>query len=286
MNDDHGYAVLAPPRIYLIRMSVFVVLAGFIVAVLFGRIGEAFLTNPGLNGLIAAVLAVGVGHAFRLVWRLFPEARWVNTFRLADPGLGQARRPRLLGPVAMLLKDRQGRMVLTPQSLRSLLDSLASRLDESRDISRYLIGLLVFLGLIGTFWGLLQTIGSVGRIIHALDVTTGESAVLFEQLKSGLEAPLQGMGTAFSSSLFGLAGSLVLGFLDLQAGQAQNRFYTEVEDWLSSATDIEAAEGAVGGLATLSRIQAGLDGLHNSLERLNTTLERAHAQTDDSGQTL
>ena len=144
--------------------------------------------------------------------------------------------------MASLLRDRQGETVLSPLSMRSLLNSLASRLDESRDLSRYLIGLLIFLGLLGTFWGLLDTVSSVGAAIQALDVASTEQGTVFEELKSGLQAPLRGMGTSFSSSLFGLAASLVLGFLDLQASQSQNRFYNDLENWLSTITDIEAGE--------------------------------------------
>ena len=146
--------------------------------------------------------------------------------------------------MAAMLRDRIGRMAITPQVMRSLLDSLAIRLDEAHEISRYMIGLLVFLGLLGTFWGLLQTVAAVGDTIQQLDVGSNDVGVIFEDLKSGLAAPLGGMGTAFSSSLFGLAGSLVLGFLDLQASQAQNRFYTDVEDWLSSVTDVSVGESA------------------------------------------
>ncbi len=134
-------------------------------------------------------------------------------------------------------------MALSTASMRSILDSIATRLDESRDISRYLIGLLVFLGLLGTFWGLLETVGSIGRTIQTLDPNSSTGDVL-DALKAGLQAPLSGMGTAFSSSLFGLSGSLILGFLDLQAGRAQNRFYTELENWLSSVTDLGSDVGA------------------------------------------
>lgn len=281
------YTVLTQPRIYLIRMIVFVILVAFLAAILYPQIQSAFMANPGLNGLIVGVLVIGIGYAFRLVWRLFPEVNWVNNFRVADPGLEVAHPPSLLGPMATLLRDRQGRMVLSPLSMRSLLDSLASRLDESRDISRYLIGLLVFLGLLGTFWGLLQTVSSVGDTIRALDVTSGESGTIFEELKSGLEAPLQGMGTAFSSSLFGLAGSLVLGFLDLQASQAQNRFYTDLEDWLSSVTDIEAGDALAAGTGTMPTVlHADLSGMEESLERINRTLDNALSpEPSDEGET-
>jgi hypothetical protein len=164
--------------------------------------------------------------------------------------------------------------------MRSLLDSLASRLDEARDISRYLIGLLIFLGLLGTFWGLLQTVTSVGEAIKSLDVTTAESGTIFEELKAGLQAPLAGMGTSFSSSLFGLAGSLVLGFLDLQASQAQNRFYNELEEWLSSITDIAAGDG--GQLSVPQYLRMDMSNVQHGIERINATLETALAEPDDA----
>jgi hypothetical protein len=167
-----------------------------------------------------------------------PEVRWMNNFRRADPGLALPPPPRLLGPMATMLGDRKGRMQLNALSMRSILDSLGARLDEQREISRYMIGLLIFLGLLGTFWGLLITVTSVSTIIQGLDINSSDAATVFANLKAGLEGPMRGMGTSFSSSLFGLAGSLVLGFLDLQAGQAQNRFYGELEDWLSTVTNL------------------------------------------------
>jgi hypothetical protein len=247
------------PRIYVVRMLVFLVLAGFLVMILAPQIMGAFMANPGLNGLIVGVLLIGVFMTFIQVMRLFREVSWVNTFRLADPGLAYDKPPVLLAPMASMLRDRVGYMAITPQVMRSLLESLAMRLDESREIARYMTGLLVFLGLLGTFWGLLQTVAAVAGTIQALDVGSPDMGVIFEDLKSGLAAPLEGMGTAFSSSLFGLSGSLVLGFLDLQAGQAQNRFYTDVEDWLSTVTDVSAADDAGG--AVTSQMQARLDSL-------------------------
>src|SRR5205085_1691885 len=158
---------------------------------------------------------------------------WVNSFRLAAPGLAVGRPPVLLAPMASILGDRMGRMSMSSTMMRGILDSIATRLDEARDITRYLTGLLVFLGLLGTFWGLIVTVGSVGNVINTLKVG-GDAETVFESLREGLAAPLSGMGISFSSSLFGLAGSLVLGFLDLQSSQAQNRFYTDLEDWLST----------------------------------------------------
>ena len=233
---------LSSPQPFLWRMVIFLIIAGFIAAILYPQVRSAFMSNPGLNGLIIGVQVIGIAFAFRMVVRLFPEVNWVNSFRVADPGLEVARPPVLLAPMATMLRDRIGRMMLTAPAMRSILDSIAMRLDESREISRYLIGLLVFLGLLGTFWGLLETVSSVGRTISSLDTGAADSSVIFEDLKAGLQAPLSGMGTAFSSSLFGLAGSLVLGFLDLQAGQAQNRFYTDLEDWLDTVTDLAPAE--------------------------------------------
>ncbi|PVE24573.1 flagellar motor protein MotA [Microvirga sp. KLBC 81] len=225
---------LTPPRIYLIRMAVFLVLAGFIAFILYRQIWEAFQANPGLNALILGVMFIGIVLAIRQVWRLFPEVRWVNTLRQTEEGLVAPTAPVLLAPMAAFISNRSGNS-LSIAAMRSLLDSVGARLDESREILRYMAGLLVFLGLLGTFWGLIDTVGSVGRIIGSLR-TGQDTAVLFDELKNSLAGPLQGMGLSFSASLFGLAGSLVLGFLDLQAGQAQNRFYTELEDWLATST--------------------------------------------------
>ena len=243
---------LSSPLSFLWRMIVFLIIVGFIGAILYPQVKPAFMSNPGLNGLIIGVLLIGIAFSFRMVIRLFPETSWVNSFRVADPGLVVARPPKLLAPMATMLRDRVGQMMLSAPAMRSILDSIATRLDESREISRYLIGLLVFLGLLGTFWGLLETVTAVGGTISSLDTGTADTAVIFEDLKAGLTAPLSGMGTAFSSSLFGLAGSLVLGFLDLQAGQAQNRFYNDLEDWLSTVTDLTPNEIATGKFDTSS----------------------------------
>jgi hypothetical protein len=226
---------LSSPRIVLLSMLVFLAIVAFIAAILARQISSAFSTNPGLNGLILGVLVVGIALSFQQTIRLFREVRWVNSFRAGS----EVTDPVLLAPMKALL-SRSATMAFSTSSMRTMLDSIANRLDESRDISRYLIGLLVFLGLLGTFWGLLETIGSIGETIQSLDPGSGDTAAVLDALKSGLAAPLAGMGTAFSSSLFGLSGSLVLGFLDLQAGRAQTRFYTELENWLSSVTDLSS----------------------------------------------
>ncbi len=235
---------LSSPQIFLWRMVIFLIIAACVGVVLYRSVARAFMANPGLNGLIWGVLIIGIVLAFRQVIRLFPEVAWVNGYRAGYAGLEVRRPPVLLAPMAALIGDRFGDKPLSTPALRTILDSIGTRLDEARDISRYLTGLLVFLGLLGTFWGLLQTVSAVGSTIASLNVGSGDSAVIFEDLKSGLAAPLSGMGIAFSSSLFGLTGSLILGFLDLQASQAQNRFYTDLEDWLSSVTEILPADVA------------------------------------------
>lgn len=265
-------AKLSSPRIFLVRMLVFLILCALILIVLYRQVWTAFLANPGLNGLILGVLVVGIILAFRQVSRLFPEVAWVNSFRIADPGLALDRRPRLLAPMASMLGDRVGRMAISQQTMRHLLDSIATRLDEARDISRYMTGLLVFLGLLGTFWGLIETVGSVSKVIDGLSVT-GDAGSVLDTLKEGLAAPLGGMGISFSSSLFGLAGSLILGFLDLQMGQAQNRFYTDLEDWLASTVrevSSESAPAAAAGGAMSAELRTAIDRLRTSMEEMGS----------------
>jgi hypothetical protein len=231
---------VSSPRIFLVRMLVFLILCALIVIVISPQIWTAFNANPPLNALIVGLMLVGIALSFRQVIRLFPEVAWVNGFRLADPGIAIERPPVLLAPMAAILGDRIGRMSMSSQTMRSILDSIAIRLDEARDISRYMTGLLIFLGLLGTFWGLIETVSSVGGVINNLKIG-GDAGAVFDTLRDGLAAPLGGMGISFSSSLFGLAGSLVLGFLDLQMSQAQNRFHTDLEDWLATTVhDIEA----------------------------------------------
>ncbi|WP_306118763.1 MULTISPECIES: MotA/TolQ/ExbB proton channel family protein [unclassified Roseitalea] len=256
---------LSNPQVFLLSMIIFVVIVGFLAAILYRQVSSAFMTNPGLNGLILGVLAVGIVLAFMQVTRLFREVAWVNSFKVGDTVNAARKEPVLLAPMRALL-SRQQSVALTTLSMRSILDSIGTRLDESRDISRYLIGLLVFLGLLGTFWGLLQTIGSIGATIQSLDPGTGDTNAVLDALKRGLSEPLDGMGTAFSSSLFGLSGSLVLGFLDLQAGRAQNRFYTELENWLSSVTNVEENAGAAAltGTDQLSLLTARLANMQDA----------------------
>ncbi len=248
-------------------MIIFVILAAFVALILYQQAYTAFLSNPGLNAVIIAVLIIGILLSFRQVMRLFPEIRWVNTFRIAEPGIEVDRSPVLLAPMATLLGDRIGRMAISTQTMRSILDSIQMRLDEDREMSRYLVNLLIFLGLLGTFWGLLQTVSRVAGVIGSLDVSSGSTGVILENLKTSLQGPLAGMGTAFSASLFGLSGSLILGFLDLQAGQAQGTFYNDLEDWLSTVTDLdpEMIEGRGAGTTA--------EDLRVAIERLSRAIQ-------------
>ena len=265
-SADRSPVKLTSPTIFLVRMLVFLILCGLIAYVLHQQIFNAFLANPWLNGLIIGVLAIGIILSFHQIIRLYPEVTWVNGYRSADPKLERKRAPTLLAPMAAMLGPaRAEHVALSAQTMRAFLDSLATRLDEGRDISRYLTGLLVFLGLLGTFWGLIETVGSVGSIINGLKVG-GDADSVFDALKEGLAAPLGGMGISFSSSLFGLAGSLILGFLDLQTSQAQNRFYTNLEDWL--ATTVQD----VGGSGTVVAAPMPI-GLTEAFERLRRSVE-------------
>jgi len=243
MAADKDPYRLSAPHIFLVRMVVFLVLCGFVAFILYRQILVAFMANPGLNGLILGVLFIGVVLSLRQVGRLIPEIRWVNALRVGERG--SVRAPVLLAPVSLILGEGLTRRAISALTLRAVLDSIGTRLDESREIARYLTGLLVFLGLLGTFWGLLETVASIGGVIKAMQ-TGVDAAVMFDDLKNGLAAPIAGMAVSFTSSLFGLAGSLVLGFLDLQAGQAQNRFFTELEDYLSLNVSEAAHEGGHG----------------------------------------
>jgi hypothetical protein len=268
---------MTSPRHYLTRMLLFLIAVAVAVGVLAPQLYDAFFANPALNGLIVGVMFLGIGYIFRQVFMLNREVKWIESIRTGRPGISVQARPILLAPMAAMLGERTQRFSLTAPAMRSLLDGVASRLDEQRDISRYLIGLLIFLGLLGTFWGLLQTISSVAAVIGELSVGGGgDVGAVFNDLKRGLKEPLTGMGTAFSTSLFGLAGSLALGFLELQAGQAQNRFYNDLEDWLSGQTRIGGAATAVDGDASVPAfVQALLEQTADSLEALQRTLDRS-----------
>lgn len=246
------------PHSYLARMITVLLIIAVIVGLLYEPILFAFMGNPLLNGVIIGMAFVGIGYIMRQVLRLAPEVRWLLAIQRAK-NLDQAgRKPIILATVNVMLAESRDERQLSAISMRAVLDGVAARLDEGREISRYMIGLLIFLGLLGTFWGLLETIGAVGNVVEGLDLNSGGFEQMMTQLRTGLDAPLAGMATAFSSSLFGLTGSLILGFLDLQLGQAMGRFFNEVEDWLSAfaryndASDGPAATSSSGLASGLS----------------------------------
>lgn len=261
-------------RRFVIRMVVFLVLVAALAAALGPALVRYFLGNPAVNGVILGVLIAGIAYIFRQVLLLDPEVQWIESFR--RNGAEDRPPPRLLGPMARMLGGQPGgRISLSPSSLQTLLDGISSRLNEARETSRYLIGVLVFLGLLGTFYGLLETVRSVGGVLGGLGLG-GDPAHALAALKSGLKSPLAGMSTAFSASLFGLAGSLVLGFLDLQAGQAHNRFYNELEEWLSARTRLSSGGVADGGEGSVpAYLEALLEQTADSLDHLQRTLARS-----------
>ena len=280
-------------RRFLVRMVAFVLLVVALAVALGRPLVTAFMGNPGVNGVIIGILIAGIAYIFRQVLLLDPEIDWIENFRHLEADgeeavAGLRPAPRLLAPMARMLGARQvGRVSLSASSLQTLLDGIGSRLNETRETSRYLIGVLIFLGLLGTFYGLLVTVRSVGGVISGLTVGGNDLAGAFANLKSGLESPLAGMGTAFSSSLFGLAGSLVLGFLDLQAGQAQNRFYNDLEEWLSTYTRLSSGGLGDGGDASVpAYIQALLEQTADSLENLQRILARGEESRIGANSTL
>jgi len=274
------------PRRYLLRMIMFLVAVSAVAFMVIAPLLDAFQANPILNGLILGVLLIGIFNNFRQVALLDPEVRWIEAFKSDRVTSSADGAPRLLAPMAAMLGEREnGQFTLSALSTRSLLDGIATRLEENRDISRYTVGLLIFLGLLGTFWGLLTTVGSIGSVISSLTIGAGNDlGAVFNDLKRGLEAPIDGMGTAFSSSLFGLAGSLILGFLDLQTGQAQNRFYTDLEDWLSAQTRLSsgALSDAGGDQSVPAYVQALLEQTADSLEKLQRTIARSEDGKNDT----
>ena len=261
---------------YLTNMSLFVGAVLAFAFVMFEPLIGAFLANAALNGVIVAVLIFGVAFVYRQVITLKGEIAWVEAQKQPDPEAPIPAAPVLLAPMAALIGDKGGVMKLSATSTRVLLDSLASRLDEAREVARYLMGLLIFLGLLGTFWGLLGTIGAIGQTIQSLSVSGGDISLMFDDLKRGLEAPLSGMGTAFSSSLFGLGGSVTLGFLDLQAGQAMNRFYNDLENWLSEKSKLTpaVAEGGEGASAP-AYLAALIEQSADNMDKLQRTMARS-----------
>ncbi len=282
------------PTTYLIRMLIFLAAVCAVGVFLIPKLRIFFASNPALNAFIFFVLLLGIIWNLRQVLRLEPEVAWVGDYQRTRQRLSGLVPPKLLAPMARMLAaraeaaGREGRVTLSAQAMRSLLDGIGSRLDESRELSRYATALMIFLGLLGTFWGLLKTVSAVADVIQGMSVGGGDINAVFDQLKTGLAGPLAGMSTAFSSSMFGLAGALVLGFLDLQAGQAQNRFYNELEDWLAGFTRLSS--GVLGGDGEGGNVpiyvQALLEQTAENMEGLQSVLSRGEDGRLQSTQAL
>ncbi|NND43161.1 MAG: biopolymer transporter ExbB [Silicimonas sp.] len=250
------------PYRQILTMIVVLGLVGFGAYIAYPQVAPVFLANPWLNGFIGFVFVIGVLACFWQVFQLVSSVSWIEGFASDRPGHQFTKAPRLLASLATLLRKRGARTQISATSSRSILDSVATRIDEARDITRYIVNLLIFLGLLGTFYGLATTVPAVVDTIRSLAPQEGDTGVeVFERLMSGLEAQLGGMGVAFASSLLGLAGSLVVGLLELFASHGQNRFYRELEDWLSAITRLgfSGEEGAAadhGAIAQLAEVMA------------------------------
>lgn len=284
---------MTSPTIYLIRMAIFLAVVTAVAALLSPTLAEAFQNSPLLNGLILAILLLGVGWNLRQVLGLRPEVAWLDSYQNRPDRLAILPSPRLLAPMASMLASRDAvgrpdhiRFTLSAGAMRTLLDGISSRLDESRELSRYMTGLLIFLGLLGTFWGLLKTVSAVSEVIGGMSTGSGNLDLLFDQLKSGLAKPLSGMGTAFSASMFGLAGALVLGFLDLTAGQAQNRFFNDLEEWLAGLTRLSSGVLSEGEGSVPVYVQALLEQTAENLEGLQRILARGEDSRNQANQAM
>lgn len=266
----------------ILWMSIFTVLITVGAVLLADTLHHAYSSNVIFNSIIVGVLIIGIAINFQQVLQLYPEIEWIEAYQSNALGLSSSR-PKLLSSMARMLEGKED-MAMSTTSMRTILDSIRGRLEDSRDLSRYLIDVLVFLGLLGTFWGLMATVSSVGALISNMSVEAGDGAAIFENLKTSLSGPLAGMGVAFSSSLFGLSGSLVVGFLDLQAGHSQNRFVNELEEWLSSSTRISSGiigdEGSA--LGAPAYVQALLEKTADALEKM----QKAGASEDQQREFL
>ncbi|MBR0559008.1 flagellar motor protein MotA [Neokomagataea anthophila] len=266
------------PTTFLLRMGIFLLAVIALAASMAPTLTHAFAANPKLDSVILGVLILGILWNLRVVQRLMPEVSWVEMLRQSRAGLTAPNPPRLLAPMASMLasRGRSDKLSLSTQTTQAMLDSLSARLDESREISRYMTQLLIFLGLLGTFYGLLLTVSSIASVISGMSAGSGDLDAMFNQLKTGLAAPLAGMSTAFSGSMFGLAGALILGFLDLTAGQAQSRFFNELEEWLAGLTRVSGGSAAVDtdGAPIPAYVQALLEQTAENLETLQNAVSR------------
>jgi hypothetical protein len=276
---------MSSPLPYLVRMLVFLAAVAGLAYWLHEDLFRIFEHTPQLDAVILGVLVLGIFFVFRQVIILWPEVSWMRRYRNRDEDspAPPTESINLLAPLAAMLGEGNDRIRLSPTATRAVLDGIATRLDERRELARYMIGLLIFLGLLGTFWGLLQTIGSVADAINGLQVSAGDAVQMFAKLKTSIEGPLKGMSTAFGASLFGLSGSLVLGFLELQASQAQGRFHIELEEWLARATSLSTSSLPPGVAqsvpayveALLERNTEGVDGLIRAVHRIEESRQTA-----------
>ena len=273
-----------------IRQVVLLVMVTTVVALglyaTFPMLRGVFLAKPLLNGFVGLVFLFGIVICFLQLLQLLQSVRWIDDFVRRRPGHDQTTPPRLLAPLAALLRSRGAKMQISSSNARSILDSVGTRIDEQRDITRYIANLLIFLGLLGTFYGLATTVPAMVETIRSLAPQENETRVqVFDKLMSGLEGQLDGMGTAFSSSLLGLAGSLVVGLLELFVSHGTNRFYRELEEWLSTITRLGfTAEGEVGASGDGAMIASALDGMVEQMEALQslyTQSDIARAVVDD-----
>ncbi|HET9148352.1 MAG TPA: flagellar motor protein MotA [Acetobacteraceae bacterium] len=281
---------MTQPTRYLIRMVIFLVAVYGLAAFISPTLIPFYMANPVVNSVIALVEIFGVIWNLRQVLRLQPEVTWVERFKRTRESIEHLHPPKLLSPMARMLSSRgegDRRLTISVQSMRTLLDGIASRLDESRELSRYVTGVMIFLGLLGTFWGLLKTVSAVAGVIHGMSLAGSDVNAMFDQLKSGLAGPLAGMGTAFSSSMFGLSGALILGFLDLTAGQAMNRFFNELEEWLASLTRLSSGALAGDGETPVPvYVQALLEQAAENMEALQRVLTRTEDGRAQSNQSI
>lgn len=281
LPDREAEPQFSQPVRQIISMLLVLGLAAFVVVLALPRVLPVFEANPYLNGFILFVFVIGVLACFFQVAQLISSVRWIETF--ANGNADGRAAPRLLAPLAALLRSRGARMQIGASSTRSILDSVATRIDEAREITRYIVSLLIFLGLLGTFYGLATTVPALVDTIRSLAPQEGEEGVaVFGRLMDGLDAQLSGMGVAFGSSLLGLAGSLVVGLLELFAGHGQNRFYRELEEWLSTITRIGYASGEGEGSADNAMLGQVVDAVADQME----IVERLLIQAEEGRATL
>ncbi|WP_323780796.1 biopolymer transporter ExbB [Thalassovita sp.] len=277
-TDREAEPQFSPPVRQILLMLLVLALSGFVVVLALPRILPVFEANPYLNGFILFVFALGVIACFWQMAQLFNSVRWIEDFASDGTRREGRRAPSLLAPLATLLRSRNAQMQISSSSTRSILDSVATRIDEAREITRYIVNLLIFLGLLGTFYGLATTVPALVDTIRSLAPAEGESGVdTFGRLMSGLDAQLSGMGVAFGSSLLGLAGSLVVGLLELLAGHGQNRFYRELEEWLSTITRVAFSSGDGDGGGEFSAAAQILDHMLEQMDQMRQLFAHTEA---------